>query len=95
VIHEVRRALGHAAPATGRTEPAALAREGHEPRRAAARAAKAREPTGVPSTPQERVELVVDETRHSLAIAEPRNVRQWSRTTWYRTDAAGSRRART
>jgi hypothetical protein len=74
VIHEVRRALGHATSATGRTEPAPLAREGHEPLRAAARAAKPREPTGVPSTPQERVELVVDETRQPLAIAELRRL---------------------
>jgi hypothetical protein len=74
VIDEVRRALGHATSATGRTEPATLEREGHEPLRAAARAAKAREPTGVPSTRQERVELIVDKTRQSLAIAELRRL---------------------
>jgi hypothetical protein len=74
VIHEVRRALRHATPATGGTEPAALAREGHEPLRAAACAAEAREPVGEPSTSQERVELVVDETRQPLPVAHARRL---------------------
>lgn len=36
--------------------------------------AKEREPTGVPSTPQERVELVFDKARQPLAIPELRRL---------------------
>jgi hypothetical protein len=70
VIHEVCRALGHPTPATRGTEPAALTREGHQAFLPAVRAAEARESTGEPSTPQERVELIVDKTRQALALAE-------------------------
>jgi hypothetical protein len=74
VIHRVRRALGHATPATRRAEPAVLTREGHQPFLPAACAAKAREPTGEPPTLQERVELVDDEARQPLPVADARHL---------------------
>ena len=70
MIHEVGGALRHAPATTRGTEPASLAREGHQPLRAATRAAEAREPAGEPPAPEERLEILLDEARQPLAVAQ-------------------------
>jgi len=71
VIDEMRGPFGHAPTTTGGTESAALTREGHQPLLAAAGAPEAREPARVPPAPQERLELVFDESRQSFSVAQP------------------------
>ena len=70
VVDEMGGALGHAAPATGGTEPASLARKGHEPLLTAAGAPKPGEPTREPATAKKGAELRVNESRQSLPVAQ-------------------------
>ena len=66
-IHEVSGALDHTAPAAAGTEPSPLARERHQPLRAAAATPEAGEAAGEPAAPQEVAELILDESREPLA----------------------------
>ena len=74
VVDEVRGAFGLAPPATTRTEPAPLARELHELLDRAARAPKPREAPGQEAAAQERPELLFDEPRNAVAVAQARGL---------------------
>jgi hypothetical protein len=96
VVHQVRRAFGHATPAAPRAEPSALVREGNQALGVARATLEPGEAAGQPGSPprglcvvgweppaaEERAELVVDEPRQAVAAADSTlNDSTWSRTT--------------
>ena len=74
VVHQVRGALRHAAPATARTKAAPLAGKRHQPIESASVTAKARKPAGEIAAPQKIPELLFDESWQALAVSERRRL---------------------
>ena len=74
VVHQMRRALGHAPPAAARAEPPALARERDQALGLAPNALEPRKTASEEAARQERLELRLDKTRHALAVAEVRGL---------------------
>jgi hypothetical protein len=70
VIDQMRRPLRHAAAATARAEPAALAREGDQSIEPAGGAPKASEAAGQAAAPQEVTKLLLDKLRQPVAIPQ-------------------------
>jgi hypothetical protein len=70
----MRRPLRHAAAATARAEPAALAGEGDQSIEPAGGAPKAGKAAGQTSAPQEVAKLLLDKLRKPVAIPQRRGV---------------------
>jgi hypothetical protein len=75
VIHEVRGALRHAPPATGRTEAAAFARERHQSVVLARVAVKSRESGGEAAAGQKLAKFALHEPRQAFPVAKPSGLR--------------------
>jgi hypothetical protein len=95
-IHQVRGALGHAPPATARTEAAAFARKRQQPLERAVPAAHAREAVRQHPTPEILLELGKDERRqpHPLGLCVERRHEGGEMRPHDAVEHAGRRRAR-
>ena len=75
MVDEMRSALRHAAPATARTDRAALARKRQEAIETAPGASKPSETARQTATPQKVAELLLDESRQPFPVTQTGRLR--------------------